>query len=169
MINILGIDVGTAIVGWSIIQHDSQFKNGMNVVDYGVIRTSSSSLMPRRLEQIWEELREIAEKYKPQHMAVESLFYFKNQTTVMSVSQARGVILLAGQQYGLEIFEYTPLQVKMGVTGYGRAEKGQVQKMVQMILGLKEIPKPDDAADALAIAINHASTLSNAQKGITKR
>ena len=159
MLKVLGIDVGTAIVGWSIIEYSKTSSNHIKVIDYGVITTSSKLEMPQRLEIIWQELSDLIKLHKPDHSAVESLFFFKNQTTVMTVSQARGVILLALEQLGVKIYEYTPLQVKTGVTGYGRADKKQVQKMVKMILGLKEIPKPDDAADALAIAINHMNSL----------
>jgi crossover junction endodeoxyribonuclease RuvC len=164
MVTVLGIDVGTAIVGWSIVKHNSRAQNQMEVIDYGVITTSSRIEMPERLECIYAGLDGLIDKHNPNHMAVESLFFFKNQKTVMSVSQARGVILLAGQVKGLGIFEYTPLQVKTAVTGYGRADKKQVQKMVKLILGLKEIPKPDDAADALAIAVNHLSALPSSWK-----
>lgn len=159
----MGIDVGTAIVGWAVIEYSRNAQNRMRVADYGVITTSSKLPMPQRLEQIWEELTELINLHQPTDIAIESLFFFKNQTTVMTVSQARGVILLAAQQANLNIFEYTPLQVKTGVTGYGRADKKQVQKMVKMILKLKEIPKPDDAADALAIAINHINTLPSSR------
>lgn len=163
----MGIDVGTAIVGWSVLQYDPKVKNQTRLLDYGVVTTKSGVPMPKRLEEIWEGLQALLDLYKPEHMAVESLFFFKNQTTVMTVSQARGVILLAGQQARAEIFEYTPLQVKTGVTGYGRADKKQVQNMVKMILGMKEIPKPDDAADAIAIAINHLNSLSVKEKQVT--
>jgi crossover junction endodeoxyribonuclease RuvC len=155
MSRILGIDVGTATTGWSIIEHDPNATNKIKLIGYGVISTLAALPMPERLEQIHSELSELITKYKPQDIAIESLFFFKNQKTVMTVSQARGVILLAAQQNKLNIFEYTPLQVKSGITGYGRAEKQQVQNMVKMILGMTETPKPDDAADAIAIAITH--------------
>mgnify|MGYP000724551573 CR=1 FL=1 len=166
MIKVLGVDVGTAIVGWSVVQYAPKSRNQMKIINYGVIRTSSKQDMPERLGIIWQELTQIIKDYEPCHAAVESLFYFKNQTTVMSVSQARGAILLACQQSGLRIAEYTPLQVKTGVTGYGRANKEQVQKMVKLILGLSEIPKPDDAADALAIAINHLNVIPVKEKQV---
>lgn len=155
---IMGIDVGTARLGWSVIDKTAGTKSSLQIVNYGCITTKSTQAMPERLEQIYTELTDLIKEYKPRQIAIESLFFFKNQTTVMTVSQARGVILLASQQQRLEIFEYTPLQVKMAVTGYGRAEKPQVQKMVKLILKLKDIPKPDDAADAVAIAITHANT-----------
>lgn len=156
---ILGIDVGTAILGWSVVEKDPQAKNQLKLIDYGAITTEPVTPMPARLDEIYQKLCEVIDYYKPTQTAVESLFFFKNQTTVMTVSQARGVILLSCQQKSLEIFEYTPLQVKQAVTGYGRAEKKQVQQMVKAILSLKEIPKPDDAADAIAIAICHINTV----------
>ncbi len=152
---VLGIDVGTADTGWAIISVEREKRK---LLAYGSIKTSSKDPMPYRLVQIHEKLGDIIKEYKPMEMAVESLFYFKNQKTVMTVSQGRGVILLTGEENHLHIFEYTPLQVKMGVTGYGRAEKSQVQQMVKLIMGLTEIPKPDDAADAIAIAITHINT-----------
>ena len=156
---LLGIDVGTAITGWAVMEKDVKARNGIRLIDYGVIRTAAGEEMPRRLADIYEGMLEVIDKFSPGMMAIESLFYFKNQTTVMTVSQARGVMLLAAQQRALRIFEYTPLQVKSAVTGYGRAEKKQVQIMVKSILGLKEIPKPDDAADAVAIGICHLNSL----------
>ena len=152
---VLGIDVGTADTGWGVI---SITESKMKLLGYGSIKTSSKLPMPTRLKQIHDELNALIQEYQPQEMAVESLFYFKNQKTVMTVSQGRGVILLVGEEQHQQIFEYTPLQVKMGVTGYGRAEKKQVQQMVKLIMGLAEIPKPDDAADAIAIAITHINT-----------
>jgi crossover junction endodeoxyribonuclease RuvC len=152
---VLGIDVGTADTGWAIISVEQEKRK---LLAYGSIKTSSKDPMPYRLVQIHEKLGDIIKEYEPMEMAVESLFYFKNQKTVMTVSQGRGVILLTAEENHLQIFEYTPLQVKMGVTGYGRAEKSQVQQMVKLIMGLTEIPKPDDAADAIAIAITHINT-----------
>ena len=119
--------------------------------------------MNDRLLIIFNELEKIINKYSPDHMAIEELFYFKNNKTVISVGEARGVILLAGIKNNLSIYEYTPLQVKIGITGYGKADKKQVQLMVKTILKLKEIPKPDDAADAIAIAITHINSLKNLQ------
>jgi crossover junction endodeoxyribonuclease RuvC len=155
---ILGIDVGFAICGWSIVDKSSQYKNGMNLVDYGAILTSADLDPESRLEIVYDELTKIIKKYNPELMCVEDLFFFKNQKTVIKVGQVRGVILLAGQKNKLKIRNFTPLQVKVAVTGYGRADKSQVQKMVQMIFGLKEIPKPDDAADAIAIAVCYCNT-----------
>lgn len=151
---ILGIDPGYGIVGFGIIDTN---KPNM-VVDYGVITTPKEDRMPVRLQTIDSSLKYLLEKYKPDAVAVEELFYFKNQTTVIPVAQARGVILLACQKYCGNIFEYTPLQIKQALTGNGRAEKAQVQYMVKAILGLNAVPKPDDAADALAVAICHSQT-----------
>jgi crossover junction endodeoxyribonuclease RuvC len=155
-VRVLGIDCGTAIVGWSIIEG---FGANLKVIDYGDIRTKAGLEIGNRLAQIYEALIVLIEKYKPSHMAVEELFFFKNNKTVISVSEARGVILLAGQNKGLTLFGYTPLQVKMAVTGYGRADKKQVQIMVTKILKLKEVPKLDDTADALAICVCHFNNL----------
>ena len=152
---VLGIDPGTAIVGYSIIDNS---KKKYDVLDYGCIFTEKDEDMPIRLEKIYDSLDEIVKRYKPTDMAIEDLFFFKNQKTVIKVGQARGVITLVGQKNKLNLFSYTPLQVKMGIAGYGRADKKQIQQMVKMILHLDEIPKPDDAADALAIAITHINS-----------
>ncbi len=150
---ILGVDPGIAIVGWGVID----FAGGrFRVLDYGVIETSASMPTHERLAAIYDELGAIIQKYRPAAMAVEELFWNTNQTTGIRVSQARGVILLAGAKKSLDIAEYTPLQVKQAVVGYGRADKKQVISMVTLLLSLKEPPRPDDAADALAVAICHA-------------
>lgn len=149
---ILGIDPGYGIVGFGII--DTHRNNA--VVDYGVIETPKEDTFPVRLQRIDESLRVLFETYKPDEVAIEELFYFKNQKTVMPVAQARGVIVLASQKYCGRIFEYTPIQIKQALTGNGRAEKKQIQFMVKNILGLEEVPKPDDAADALAVALCHS-------------
>lgn len=154
---ILGIDPGTAIVGYGVV---SSNRSKLEMLDYGVILTDKKLIQAERLGIIREELAKIIKKYSPQIMAVESLFFFKNLKTAIKVAEARGVILSTGQAAGLNIAEFTPLQVKIATVGYGRAEKRQVQKMVQLILSLKEIPKPDDAADALAIAVCAANSLS---------
>ena len=151
---ILGIDPGYAIIGYGIIDTTKQNM----VLDYGAITTPKEDSMPVRLQSIEGALKYLFEKYKPDVVAVEELFYFKNQKTVIQVAQARGVIMLACQKYCGKIFEYTPLQIKQALTGHGRAEKAQVQYMVKAILGLSSIPKPDDAADALAVAICHSQT-----------
>lgn len=153
---ILGIDPGYAIVGYGIIDTS---KSDM-VVDYGAITTPKEDSMPVRLQAIDSSLKYLFEKYKPDVVAIEELFYFKNQKTVIQVAQARGVIVLACQKYCGNIYEYTPLQIKQALTGHGRAEKAQIQYMVKAILGLDSIPKPDDAADALAVAICHSQTSS---------
>ena len=153
---ILGIDPGTAIVGYSILDYKN---NKIELIDYGCIYTDKDLDMALRLEQIYLKLESIINLYKPDQIAIEELFFFNNQKTIISVAQARGVIVLKAQMSGIEIFNYTPLQVKTGITGYGRASKKQVQEMTKVILKLKEIPKPDDAADAIAIGINHINTI----------
>ncbi len=154
---ILGIDPGTGILGFGVIEIDK--KNKAHLVDAGVIRTPVKEDDAVRLQTIFEELTDIIASTKPQIMSVEKLFFAQNITTAMTVSQARGVVLLTAKQAGLEIYEYTPLQIKMALTGYGRADKKQIQEMVRVILELKEVPKPDDCADALAAAICHSMTV----------
>ncbi len=153
---ILGIDPGTATTGFGIIDYD---KNSFSCLDYGVIETLSNECAGERLKQINSDLNYIIKKHKPALVAVESLFFFKNLKTVMPVSQARGVILFTVSKNNIPFVEYTPLQAKIAVTGYGKAQKNQVQEMVKNILNLEELPKPDDAADALAIAICCANNL----------
>lgn len=150
---ILGIDPGYAIVGYGIIDYKS---NRFETVDYGAILTNAGAAFHERLELIYDGLFSLMEKYRPEVMSLEKLFYNNNAKTVIDVSQARGVTMLAAQKNGLDIFEYTPLQVKQSVVGYGKAEKKQVQEMTRIILKLDAIPKPDDTADALAMAICHA-------------
>jgi crossover junction endodeoxyribonuclease RuvC len=153
---ILGIDPGTGILGFGVIE----VSHGKSqLVDAGVIRTPVKEDDAVRLTTIFDELTDIITTTKPAVMSVEKLFFAQNVTTAMTVAQARGVVLLCGKQAGLEIFEYTPLQIKQAVTGYGRAEKKQIQEMVRVILQLAEIPKPDDCADALAAAITHSMTI----------
>ena len=149
MSRIIGIDPGTGILGFGVIEV------GMKpiLVDAGVIRTPVKQEDSQRLMTIFDELKELITELKPNIMAVEKLFFAQNVTTAMSVSQARGVVLLLGMQHGLDLYEYTPLQIKQAMTGYGRADKKQIQEMVRLQLDLKTIPKPDDAADALACAI----------------
>jgi len=151
---ILGIDPGTGILGFGVI--DINPKGKASLVDAGVIRTPVKEEDSVRLETIYDELHELIVELKPAVMSVEKLFFAQNVTTAMTVAQARGVVLLCGKQHKLELFEYTPLQIKQALTGYGRAEKKQMQEMVRVILGLKAVPKPDDCADALAAAICHA-------------
>ncbi len=153
---ILGIDPGLAIVGYSLLEkRDHHYLVG----DYGVITTSTESSNTERLQHIYSCLLDYIKKHKPDVMAVEELYFSKNVKTAIRVGQARGVILLAGAQANLPIAEYTPLQVKQAVVGYGRAEKNQVQQMVKILLKLDEIPTPDDAADALAVALCHGNSL----------
>lgn len=154
-LRVLGIDPGTAIVGWAVID---EIAGKLNAVAYGHITTSPKKTTAERLFEVVRDLTEIIQKYKPQESAVEDLFFFKNVKTVMKVSQARGSILLTLQQNCVNIYEYTPLQVKQALTGYGRAEKKQIQIMTQKILNLKSIPKPDDTADAIAIALCHINS-----------
>lgn len=154
---ILGIDPGTGILGFGIID---VVKMKPQLIDAGVIRTPVKQVDSERLNTIYDELHQIITELKPQVMSVEKLFFAQNVTTAMSVAQARGVVLLCGRQHGLKLFEYTPLQIKQALTGYGRADKKQMQEMVRMVLRLKEAPKPDDCADALAAAICHSMTQS---------
>lgn len=149
---VLGIDPGIAIVGYGVLQYE---KNRFQVLDYGVIRTDSKLTYPERLEIIYKGVSTLLDLYDIEAVAMEELFFNNNVTTGIVVAQARGVIALAGQHRKKRIYEYTPLQVKQGVCGYGRADKKQVQEMVRVLLKLKQIPKPDDAADALAVAISH--------------
>ena len=151
---ILGIDPGYAIIGFGII--DSSKNNA--VIDYGVITTPKEDSIAVRLEAIEQSLIHILTKYKPDVVAIEELFFFKNQKTVIPVAEARGVTIVTCRKYCKNIYEYTPLQIKQALTGQGRAEKQQVQFMVKTILGLSSIPKPDDAADALAVALCHSQT-----------
>ncbi len=149
---IIGIDPGTGIVGFGVIDSDGLKKT---MVDAGVIRTPAHQPAAQRLQTIYDELTEIIHVNKPQIMVVEQLFFNQNVTTAMTVSQARGVILLVGQQAKLRIVEFTPLQIKQSLTGYGRADKKQMQEMVKLQLKLAEVPKPDDCADALAAALTY--------------
>lgn len=153
---ILGIDPGYAIVGFGVIEKDNKGK--IRVIDYGVIETPKEESFPLRLKIIADGMQALIEKYKPDQIAVEELFFNNNITTGIAVAEARGVILLTAVKYCGELYEYTPLQIKQAITGNGRAEKKQVQYMTVAILGLKSVPKPDDAADALAAALCHAQT-----------
>jgi crossover junction endodeoxyribonuclease RuvC len=152
----LGIDPGTATTGYGFVR---LMPDGELVaVTFGIISTSKDETASARLEKIFDELNKLIKKYKPQTAAVEKLFFSRNVTTGIAVGQARGVVLLALQKAGIDSFEYTPLEVKQAVAGYGGADKKQVQEMVRALLQLDKIPKPDDAADALAIAITHLNT-----------
>jgi crossover junction endodeoxyribonuclease RuvC len=152
---ILGVDPGTATTGYGLIEKEGQ---KYTLIHFGCILTPAKTPLHDRLDTIYEALSAIIDEHNPDHMAVEELFFAANAKTAIAVGQARGVILLAGKKKGLSVFEYTPLEVKMALTGYGRADKNQIQQMVKTLLSLEAIPKPDDAADALAIAICHAQT-----------
>ncbi|AEE91318.1 component of RuvABC resolvasome, endonuclease [Tepidanaerobacter acetatoxydans Re1] len=152
---IMGVDPGIAISGYGIISNE---QSNCYVVEYGVIRTPPKLAMPYRLKQIHEGYIELIQKYKPDVVAVEELFFNKNAKTIISVGQARGVAVLAAALSKIEVFEYTPLQVKQAVVGYGRADKQQVQQMIKTSFNLEELPKPDDAADALAVALCHMNS-----------
>lgn len=149
---ILGIDPGFAILGYGVIELEG---NHFTVCGYGAITTEVTMQMPDRLKQLYSNLMEVIDTYQPDVASIEELFFNKNTKTALLVGQARGVAILACANSGLEIYEYTPLQIKQGLTGYGRADKAQIQQMVKAILHLSEIPKPDDTADALAAAICH--------------
>jgi crossover junction endodeoxyribonuclease RuvC len=158
-VRIIGVDPGTATTGFGIIDVDAH--GNYKMVDGGVITTSPDDPMPQRLRQLYDDLTEVIAATKPEAAAVELLYFSKNVTTGISVGQARGVILLALAKADLTPGEYNPMQVKMAVTGYGAAKKPQVQEMVRVLLGLKVVPHPDDAADALAVAIAHAHSFKN--------
>lgn len=153
---VIGIDPGTGIFGFGVIEIDQ--RRQLSLVDAGVIRTKANQPLDERLVEIYRYLAGIIAKTKPHQMAIEKLFFAQNVTTAMSVSHARGVAMLTGKLAGLEVAEYTPLQIKQALTGYGRADKNQMQQMVKVMLGLKTAPKPDDCADALAAAITHATS-----------
>ncbi len=150
---ILGVDPGLAKLGWGVVE---KVNNKLAPVAYNCIRTSSKNEMSFRLEQIFNELTEVIKHYQPVALSVEKLFFHKNVTSALVVGQARGVVLLTARIGGLEVFEYTPLEIKQALVGYGRAEKQQVQNMVRVLLSLKEVPRPVDAADALGAAICHS-------------
>ncbi len=150
---ILGIDPGIATMGCGVIRYKG---NRFEALYYGAIRTSSSMTTDQRLKIIYEELNALIDAYQPEAVVVEELFFNTNAKTAIVVGQARGVAVLAAANRSIEVFEYTPLQVKQGVVGYGRAEKAQVQIMIKTLLNLEKVPKPDDVADALAVAVCHA-------------
>ncbi|SDH94090.1 crossover junction endodeoxyribonuclease RuvC [Desulfosporosinus hippei] len=158
---ILGIDPGTAIMGYGLIE---QKGNDLRPIDYSCWRTPAHTPLAERLLMLYEQIDPYLRLHTPDHIAVEELFFNSNTSTALSVGHARGVVLLTGAQHSIPIYEYTPLQVKQAVVGYGRAEKAQVQQMVRGLLRLKDIPKPDDTADALALAICHAHSFSLNQK-----
>ena len=156
----MGIDPGLATTGYAFIKNDDKHQ----ILDFGVISTSSKEQFAKRIEFIYKSLNRLIKKYRPDILAVEQLFFCKNVKTALLVGQARGIVLLAGINAKLPIFEFTPLQVKQSVCGYGKAEKRQIQEMIRVLFGLKNIPKPDDDADALAIAL----TYLNSQKFLEK-
>lgn len=157
---IFGVDPGFAITGYGVVEYKN---NHFKTLDYGVIETTAKTELPQRLYIIHDRLSALLKHYQPDAMSVEELFFNTNITTAIAVGHGRGVALLAAAQAGIPVFEYTPLQVKQSVVGYGRAKKEQVQYMVKVLLSLDSIPKPDDAADALAVAICHAHS-SGAQR-----
>lgn len=155
---IIGIDPGYAIVGWGIVEyHNTRFQT----LAYGAITTKAKTPFPQRLETIYREATEILETYHPDVMSIEKLYFTNNKTTGIDVAQARGVLQLCAQQHKMPIYEYTPMQVKQAVVGYGKAVKSQVMEMTRILLHLSTLPRPDDTADALALAITHAHTASS--------
>ncbi|MCL1963637.1 MAG: crossover junction endodeoxyribonuclease RuvC [Firmicutes bacterium] len=152
---ILGIDPGLATMGWGVIASDG---GKLRLVQYGTLGTPAGEAMPIRLRSIFSGVAQLTATYQPDNIAFEELFFARNVTTALNVGAARGAALVAAAQYTENLYEYTPLQIKQAVVGYGRAEKHQVQSMVKILLGMDTIPKPDDAADGLAVAITHAHT-----------
>jgi len=152
---VLGIDPGTATTGWAVLE---EIRGAVKPLDYGHISTSPKNSVSDRLKEVADNLEEIIKKYKPDESAIEDIFFFKNQKTIIKVSQSRGAMLLTLEKKNVKVFSYTPLQVKQALTGYGRADKKQIQLMVKSILKLKSIPKPDDTADAIAIALCHINS-----------
>ena len=153
---ILGIDPGLARLGYGVIEVDGDKRR---VIQFGMLTTPAGVPMPKRLQQLWRGMNQLMDLYKPDEVAFEELFFSKNITTGMAVSMARGVALVAVAERTPNLYEYTPMQIKQAVTGYGGADKHQVQMMVKMLLNMKEIAKPDDAADALAVALTHANSM----------
>lgn len=158
---ILGIDPGYAIIGWGAIRYE---RGRFQPMCFGAVTTEAGVPFNRRLMQIYNDTVMLLQKVRPDAIAIEKLYFTTNKTTAVQVCEARGVILLAAEQQGIAVYEYTPLQVKSAVTGYGKAEKPQVMEMTRRLLGLKEVPRPDDTADALAIAICHAQSGASAVK-----
>ncbi len=151
---ILGIDPGIAIMGYGLVE-----KHGAKLaaLDYGVVTTEAKTQMPKRLERVYDAVELLIARFSPDCVAFEELFFYRNVSTALPIASARGVALLAASKAGLPMFEYTPMQIKQAVSGYGHAKKPQVQQMIKLLLNLKETPKPDDAADALAVCICHAN------------
>ena len=163
---VLGIDPGYAIVGWGVVEYIS---NRFAPIGYGAVITEKDTPFEQRLVEIYESVFDICKRYQPEALSIEKLYYQHNQTTVIGVAEARGVILLAAAQAGIPIYEYTPMQVKQAVTGYGKAVKKQVQEMTRVLLHLPAVPKPDDTADALAMAITFCHTNGNQLNRYTRR
>ena len=156
----IGIDPGTALLGFGVIRSNDESE----LLDYGVVETGSSSPMPARLNHLYDTVRKLIERYQPDVLAIEQLFFARNVTTAIAVGQARGVVLLAAAQHGVPVVEYSPSEVKQAVVGYGKADKAQMQEMVRIILNLDAAPQPDDAADALAVALCHVQHAAFAQR-----
>ena len=164
---VLGVDPGLAATGYGVV--DESDEGELNLVSYGVIKTASDLSIPERLRIIYKDLTDLTLLHKPDSSAVEKLFFQRNIRTAMSVGQARGVAILALANLNLGVYEYTPLEIKQAVTGYGNAEKNQVQMMVKTLLNLRQHPKPDDAADALAVAICHIHSINTKQIYLAKK
>lgn len=158
MLLVLGIDPGYAIVGYGVVQYH---QNRFTPIAYGAVTTKAGVEFSARLDTIYQDVAEIMRRYRPEALAIEKLFFNTNTTTAIDVAQARGVILLAAHQNGIPVYEYTPPQVKQAVTGYGKAEKKQIQELTRRLLRLEKVPKPDDTADALAMAICHCHSASS--------
>lgn len=156
---VLGIDPGYAILGYGVVETRG---TALRAIDCGVIETPADMPFPERLERLYLGTRQLVETFRPDEVAFEELFFYRNVTTAIQVGSGRGVAILSAQQSGLPLYEYTPMQIKLAVTGNGHADKKQVQAMVRALLSLKAVPKPDDAADALAVAICHANTMGPA-------
>ncbi len=152
---ILGIDPGLAILGWGVIETDGQ---RLRLIQYGTVLTQAGTPMPERLKAIQMGVRSLIQLYKPDEIAFEELFFARNVTTALQVGAARGAAIIAAVEHTDNLYEYTPMQIKQAVSGYGKADKKQIQQMVKLLLCMEEIPKPDDAADGLAVAITHAHT-----------
>ena len=163
---VLGIDPGYAIVGWGVVEYTG---NRFTPVDFGAVTTPAGMPFEQRLAAVYDGVSRIMRDYAPEALSIEQLFYQHNQTTVIGVAEARGVILLAAAQAGLPVYEYTPMQVKQAVTGYGKAVKKQVQEMTRILLHLPAVPRPDDTADALAMAITFCHTSANQLTRLTAR
>ena len=162
----LGVDPGTALLGYGLVRGDDD----PELVTFGVVATSKDEAMPRRLQRLYDAVWELIREHEPDVLAIEQLFSSRNVTTALAVGQARGVVLLAAAQHGMEVFEYKPSEVKQTIAGYGNADKPQMQEMVRMQLGLSEVPRPDDAADALAVALCHVQMSRLSRRfGITGR